>query len=455
MIAIHGLGYTGLTAAVHFAHVGQDVIGYDANPDVVDAINAGVPKAGDFLAYLGADVRTLVQKGRLRATTNFDDVARVNVHVIDVPTEKDGKPWTTLVKGVIRRLADRTPDPTLIIVESTVTPGTTDQLLAERGPFYDRVTQGSLNFSICPRRDWFADPHRNLATIPRIVGGLTERATRGAVNVLSRVSSEILTTDYRTAEVVKPLENSILAMPVVFAQQLAVELSDFNIAEALRLACTHWRFTSFGGLYLSFAMGGRCVPLGPQYLEEAVSNHGRVLRIGRDVIGENALFPSRIARIVVGAMRTHEDRVLVLGIGYRPEFKDAGSSPGLAVVTALRRHHITTGVHDHLWSVDEMADLVVADLVGGITSQPINGGLHIVRDTGVHGLEASIHRYDFILLATPHARYAALYETATWREGQVVLDAQGAWAHHRSHFKALGVRYVRVGEPGWTELKSV
>jgi nucleotide sugar dehydrogenase len=444
MIAIHGLGYAGLTAAVHFAKEGCDVVGYDVDQNVVDAINAGKPRANDFLSYLATDVAALVQQGRLRATTNFEDVATREVHLLDVPTEKDGMPYMTLIKDVIAKLALSVPTDALIIVESTVAPGTTDELLKEDADFYARMVEdGSLDYAICPRRDWFADPTKNLSTLPRVVGGFGVRSTGHAREILSIVAKShlLLESDYRTAEVTKALENALLQVPVMFAYELAAELPDVNVAEALRLACTHWRFVSLGGLHLGFGTGGRCVPLGTQYLAEAVRKRGQWLGLGEAAIRANKVFPARISKIVRAAMRTSDDRSLVLGIGYRPEFKDAGSSPGLAVARALAKHHVLVTIHDHLFSDEELCRMVEE-----------GENVTVLRD---RALEDKIGDFDFVLLATPHGRYATLPAQGRWRPGQVVLDGSGAWAGQRARFRDLGVRYVRVGEPGWTALKAV
>lgn len=259
-IVVHGLGYVGLTAAVHYAQAGWRVFGYDPDVKTVDAIYSDRPRGGEFLGrYLGEPVAQLVREGRLSATTSLAQVMGMQTHVLAVPTERDGKPHDAIVLGALKQLlVDRFGPPLTVLVESTLTPGTVDRFMAAHPAAKEAVGLGAV-LAVCPRRDWFADPEKNLATLARVVGGVTPRCTRRAAEVVGTVSREVLTTDYRTAELTKALENALFHVPVAFLHQLAYALPDHNVAEAARLAATHWRLASFGSLYLGFGTGGRCL----------------------------------------------------------------------------------------------------------------------------------------------------------------------------------------------------
>jgi UDP-N-acetyl-D-mannosaminuronate dehydrogenase len=215
------------------------------------------------------------------------------------------------------------------------------------------------------------------------------------------------------------LENALLHVPVMFAYQLAYALPGHNVAEALRLAGTHWRLTP---LYLGFGTGGRCVPLGTEYL---VAASGQRLELGLKALDWDARFRELIADIVE---KTAPRKVLVLGMAYRPEFRDMGLSPGLAVARALKRKMISVDVHDPMWKPDELAALTELDVPS----------LTTVRD------------YDVVLVATGHKSYLELpTNPRLWRRGQIVLDGPGAWTSYRGKFDDRGVCYKAVGDPGW------
>jgi nucleotide sugar dehydrogenase len=315
-------------------------------------------------------------------------------------------------------------DGTVILVESTLEPGTLDGFLEWLQAQGLRDEVGRTWFlACCPRRDWFADPEKNLETLPRIVGGVTAACTERALTILSAVSRTLLPTTYRTAEVTKALENALLHVPVMLAHELALGLPELDVAEALQLAGTHWRLTP---LYLGFGTGGRCVPLGSEYLNNALHARGS----GRQLVQEALRLDQRMRRAIAEAAAhwcPPPATALVLGIGYRPEFADVGRSPGRDVARELLHRGFGVSVHDPLLSESQLARLT------GIPVWP--GG--------------ELKQYDVILLATPHKAYAELPACAGFRPGQVVIDGQGAWRGYADGLKELAVHYVQVGTPGW------
>lgn len=426
MIAIHGLGYVGLTCAVHFARAGKVVYGHDVNPEVVNALNKGEPKAGEFLGYLA---KTEVFSGfRLRATTKLEDTKGAEAHIVCVPTEKNDEPYTEILHKVLDDIYlmyrgdleaavhhGRKWEKPLIIVESTITPGFLRKWIGEHYHHQD-----FFDFAHAPRRDWFADPEKNLENLPRIVGGATEQATKRATEVLSAVSKTILLTNLETAELTKPLENALLHAQIAVCLSIAKAYPQADVAEAVKLAGTHWRLPQ---LHLSFGTGGRCVPLGPKYLRDGVLGYFHHLEqnLDADMSFSHSVTDAVKKRIYPPAS------VLVLGVAYRPNFKDAGSSPGLRVAKALWNDGYHVFVNDPMWSGDELAELSRLPVFSG--GRPV----------------------DVVLLATPHDVYTKnttmLHEQAG--RARFVLDAQGAWKEHRALFKEKGVEYICVGEPGW------
>lgn len=403
-LVYHGAGYVGITGACHFGRAGIAVLIYDPDQAVVDAVNEGKPKAGEFLGYLAADFPKNVS-----ATSNFELACRFsNIHIFAVPTERAGVPFDDLVVSHVRTVRGQAVQPTLII-ESTLTPGTVDRYLLG-GQLYGKPGEDYF-LAVCPRRDWFASREKCVENIPRIVGGVTLRCTARAVEILSKVSREILTTDYRTAEIVKAFENCMLHVPVMLAHQLACAMPDRDIAQALQLVTTHWRFKSLNPLYLNAGTGGRCVSLGSRYLAKCA---GPEFTLGREAID----FDEKMRSIVAQALFARwppPARVCVLGIAYRPNFRDAGLSPGLDVAKALEGFGYEVGVCDPMWSDAELLEQF-------------------------HVKPGSPSLADILVLATPHAQFEAIIP----RSGQLVFDAQGAWAK-----RDLTCEYVQVGTPGW------
>lgn len=416
-LVIFGGGYTGLTGALHFALAGIKVLIYDPDEATVDGINKGVPRANEYLSYLNADIASLVKKGLLQATTDIKLTYRYFVNILNVPTEKNGQPYDEIVTEVISNLITKEK---LIIVESTVSPGLIDDILNH----YPQLRPGEdFNLAICPRRDWFSDKDKNLANVSRIVGGVTEQCTSKATEVLSIVSNEILKTDYRTAELVKAFENAQLHVQCMLAYQMAYSYPDRNVAEMLKLAGTHWRLLP---LYLGLGTGGRCVPLGTQYLTQAADENKPL------TLGEVSIDWDRHFRMIVADSVTYrlpmDASVLVLGVAYRPEFKDAGLSPGLDVAKHLMNRGLDVATFDPMWTEEELEKL---------TNLPVR----------------KLSQYESaIVLATPHKEFEKLpLQSHLWRKDQIVLDGSGLWSQYKDLFKKRGVKYFQIGTPGWLQ----
>lgn len=434
IIAYHGLGYVGLTGAVHFATSGNvaEVIGYDPDQDVVDAINAGKPKAGEFLHYLSSNEKHY--RSTLWATTDFSDTLAAQCHIIAVPSEKNDRPYMEIVESVVKRLLDVAPDNTTIIVESTLTPGTIDRILTTHRT---RIDDSTITLAVAPRRDWFADPAKNLTNLERIVGGVNEASTLKAVELLSKVTdpTKILATGYREAELVKATENALFHAPIMLLHELALRYPEANVAEVAKLASTHWRFASLGALYIGVGSGGRCVPLGPQYLAEGGTDyHMSLTMLGSAVSMERTITELATSAIVRHAAEfwVHEKPnksvmrpAALLGVAYRPEFKDAGMSPGLRLAKRLG-NSLPVSIHDPMWSEEELAGF-------GFPAISLNDAV----------------RQDILILTTPHSLYIELPETMPFKGNQLIFDVHGTWADYKDVFQAQGSLYVQVGTPGW------
>lgn len=429
MIAVHGLGYVGLTAAVYWAQSGEQVVGYDPDPSVILAIRSGQPKHGDFLNYLKDPVEDLVNAGLLVASNSLSAVVGARVHIVAVPTERDDKPDMSIIEAVLNSLVPMLGAGDSIWIESTLVPGTIDAWMAKQEPWVKEGFETRVwNLVVAPRRDWFADPERNMKTLPRIVGGYHPRSSFVAMQQMQRVCDTVIPTHYRTAEFVKPLENALLHVPVMLMHELAVAFPDVDVAEALRLAGTHWRFQSMNPMYVGFGTGGRCVPLGTRYLLEASANAdpwGHQAAIREDSVGMEGMIREVITTWAIERAGP-EGLVLVAGIAYRPGFKDAGHSPGRAIARNLKASNHPVQVHDPRWADRELLT------VTGV--EPGTMGPHV----------------KVLLLATAHPEYSDWpLQDALWAPGQYVLDAHGSWAKHQDRFAQRGVSYAQAATPGW------
>ena len=430
----HGSGYVGITGAIHACLAGYKVIIYDPDQPTVDSVNSGSPRAGEYLGYIDQNVKELVANGMLSATTDFESIKHNPIHLLAVPTEKDNKPYMNIVKGVIQSLLTTIPDGGIVVVESTLVPGTIDSLKLSDSQ------KLRFHIAVCPRLDWFADSTKNLTNLPRIIGGLTKKASEVVAELLAPICKDIHKTDYRVAEMAKAGQNALYHIQIIAAYQMAkayqghVDMNDVLAAIGL-----HWRLPN---LYLGLGTSGRCVSMGNRYITEGAES----------IKGDNSYFTLSLFhkaldadhdwREVIGDFITKrfdleeatQIKILIMGIAYSPNFSDFGNSAGLQVAEYLHKYGWNLSIHD---------PIISDEVLGNATSVPV-----LLKNEHI-----SYGNFDVILLATAHNEYKYLPQDIDymWKKGQVIIDATGEWERYRIMFQTSGVTYIRVGEKGWLD----
>lgn len=424
-IVVHGGGYVGLTGAVHFALKGVKVTIYDPDVYTVNSINSGEPRAKEYLGYINQDVKLLVDKGMLSATSNYDDVKEKPIHLLAVPTEKGDEPCMDIVKKCIVHLSNTIPHGGVIIVESTLQPGTIDEL---DGMVFWRFRHGEddIHLVVAPRLDWFADSEKNVTNLPRIVGGVNENSTNKGAEILSIICKDIVKTNYKAAEWAKCGQNALYFVQIMAAHELAMKFDNVDFNEVLKLISLHWRLPT---LYLGPGTSGRCVQMGAQYINNAVNEMKYYSPVIESALATDKRWREKIASILVKKFDFADSlkkEILVMGIAYRPDFSDFGYSAGLDIAEILYQHSWTTCIHD---------PVVPKETLAKVTDIPFS--------------ELS-NKFDAVLLATGHSAYKDLpLNPGLWTKGQFVLDACGLWELYRDTFEKYGVEYIRVGQKGW------
>ena len=218
-LAVWGSGYIGFTSAINFALNGVHVICYDTNNDIVNSINKGEVRIPNLEYWLGFSVKPMVEERLLRATFDWEELIKkdVKVHLVAIPTEKNGDPWDGPLKDVVGRIAKKPADkkhPDIIIIESTLTPNQIDDIVEPILMAAGMKPDEDILIAVAPRRDWFHSPEKNLKNLPRVVGGIGKKSTEAAINILSIVSDKIIpASNHKIAELVKSVENSLLHIP--------------------------------------------------------------------------------------------------------------------------------------------------------------------------------------------------------------------------------------------------
>lgn len=353
LVGVVGLGYVGLPAAVTFAEAGFRVIGVDPDRHRVEAIEAGRSYLHDVTdERLGA----AREDSRLTATTSYRRLARADAILICVPTPlSDGRPDLRAIEAAGRSLAKVLSAGTLVVLESTTYPGTTEEVLRpllEAGGL--RAGQDFL-LVFSPERIDPGNPHFDFRDIPKVVGGVTPESTRAAEALYGHVVPKVVTVSGpKEAEMAKLLENIYRHVNIALVNELATYAHDMgvDIWEAIDAAATK----PFG--YMPFypgpGWGGHCIPLDPSYLSWRVrrerAHEVKFVELAHTV---NAEMPRYVVERIGSLLNdVHKSirgsRVLGIGAAYKGGTEDTRGSPALKVLSLLASRGADVSYHDPL-----------------------------------------------------------------------------------------------------------
>src|SRR5256714_2461882 len=273
-VGVIGLGYVGLPLLVEFAATGFQATGFEVDETKAQRINAGDSYISDVPVER---INALVNKGVLRATTDFSALAACDCIIICVPTplRKTKEPDISYILAAAEQIQRALRRGQLVILESTTYPGTTDEVLLpmfeERGLSLD--TDFLLAFS--PERVDPGNPQFHTDNIPKVVGGCTDDSTAVAAALYSEIVNHVHpVTSARVAEAAKLLENTFRAVNIGMANEMARLCYALGIDtwEVIRAAAT--KPFGFMPFYPGPGIGGHCIPLDPQYLSWKARQHG-------------------------------------------------------------------------------------------------------------------------------------------------------------------------------------
>lgn len=354
-VAVIGLGYVGLPVACSFARAGFPVIGLDVVAEKVARINAGSSPIEGEEPGLDALIAWAAQMGRLRATTDYAECAAADVILIAVETPVDDatrRPRYAALRGALAALGGQLREGALVVVESTIAPGTMQHVVR---PLLEEASgkRAGEGFHLvhCPER---LTPRRllqNLRGMPRVVGGATAEAAELAVALYRHiVDADLDATDCLTAELVKTAENAYRDVQIAFANELAL-VSEAVGGDAWRVRELANKVSGRQMLLPGAGVGGHCIPKDPWLLIANACDRGFKPRVITAARATNDDMPRHVADLTFAALReagraVRGARVAVLGYAYLENSDDTRNSPSEALVRRLREHGADVLVHD-------------------------------------------------------------------------------------------------------------
>jgi UDP-N-acetyl-D-mannosaminuronic acid dehydrogenase len=344
-IAVHGLGYIGLPTAALFAQSGLDVVGVDISPAVTEAIRRGAPETREpGVAKL---IERVVAKGRLRVASNPEPA---NAHILCLPTPVDTqkRPLLHHIDAALFAVAPHLREGDLIIIESTVPPGTTEMLAHKIARLRPDLPSELIFLAHCPERAIPGAALREIAENERIIGGLCPTASEMSAELYRRISRARLNiTDARTAELCKLAENAWRDTTIAFANELSLicQKQGVNVWRLINLANRHPRVDIPRP---GPGVGGHCLAVDPWFLVDAAPGCTEFIQAARQ---RNDAMPNQTADRFEQALAhlSRPARIACLGLAYKPDTDDLRESPALAVAQILAdRGHEVLVVEPHI-----------------------------------------------------------------------------------------------------------
>jgi len=373
-LVVIGLGYVGLPLAHEACRSGLSVVGFDVADDVVDALNEGRSRIDDLS---DADVAAMIGQG-FRATTDESCISDADTVVICVPTplRVDSTPDLGAIDGATVAVGDNLRRGSLVVLESTSYPGTTDDfvrpIIEERSGL-----RAGFDFSLAysPERIDPGNPTWGLRNTPKVVGGYTPNCTDRAVAFYSRVVDTVVpTVGTREAELAKLLENTYRHVNIALMNEMAIFCNELGVDIWSSIEAASTKPFGFEAFYPGPGVGGHCIPIDPNYLSYAVRSLGyqfRFVELAQDVSGRMpAYIASRVQRSLNDLGQAVKGSViLLLGVTYKANVRDDRQTPARPVARRLLELGADVRFHDpHVdqFDVDGTPLKSEADLEAGV-----------------------------------------------------------------------------------------
>ena len=344
-VGVVGLGYVGLPLAVEKAKAGFKTIGFDVQEEKVNLVNEGHNYIGDVV---DSDLKKLVEAGMLSATTDFSFVKDVDFIAICVPTplDKHQQPDISYVKNSTIEIAKYMTKGTMVVLESTTYPGTTEELikpLLEEGSGLKCGEDFYLGFS--PERVDPGNKQFKTKNTPKVVGAIGKDATE----TISAMYRAVLEGDVyevsspAVAEMEKILENTYRNINIGLVNELAILCDKMGISLWEVIDAAKTKPYGFQAFYPGPGLGGHCIPLDPYYLSWKAREFGFHTSMIESSMMINDKMPEYCVERAMRILNAHKKalngaKVLVLGVAYKQDIDDYRESPAIPVIDILKEN---------------------------------------------------------------------------------------------------------------------
>lgn len=426
LIAVIGLGYVGLPLAFLIKKQGGDVVGIDVDPKKISTLLLHqLPFHDDRLA------QTFEQIKKFRATADFSAVEEAGTVIVCVPTpiKKTHVPDLRPLKNACYSLARHLRPETLVIIESSIYPGTTEEIVQ---PILEQISglsvkKGELFLAHCPERINPGDAVWGLENIPRVVGGVNPESTKRASAFYRHILPGVTIKEMASvgeAEAVKMVENAFRDVNIAFVNELATAFEKFhlNISHVIDGAAT--KPFAFLPHYPGCGVGGHCIPVDPYYLIDQAAKFHVPLRLLETARSVNNHMPAHTADLTYHLMKQvgldpKTTTIALLGLAYKPDSDDERESPSHELIHLFRVHHSPLVIYDPY------------------VTHPL---------FSVPSLKEALSRADVVVLATAHHKFLSALTPEAIKRSHIRAVVDGRNCLDKEAIERAGIAYVGIGQ---------
>lgn len=354
-ICIVGLGYVGLPTALAFAEVGYSVVGTDIKSEAIEKLNQGKSTIPEIIP--NEKIQKLYSKGKIKFTTDTPSaVKESDAILITVPTpvDEDKNPDLRAVKSAAESIAKGLGKNKLVVLESTVYPGVTEEVVQ---PILEKMglkAGSDFGLAYCPERYNPGDSEHTIENMKRVVGAISEKWLKIASEMYSHITEEGIyeVSNIKTAEAAKVIENTQRDLNIGLMNELALIFDRIGIdtREVIGAAATKWNFHKY---WPGPGVGGHCLPVDPYYLVYKARQLGyspKIITAGREV---NDYMAHHVVNLAERALnkkgkKLSDSRIAVLGVAYKGDVADARESPARRIISEFLKDGATVSVYDPL-----------------------------------------------------------------------------------------------------------
>ena len=343
-VAIIGQGYVGLTIAVGAAGAGHDVVGFELNKSLADALNSGV---SHIEGISDNSIASFLASGNYSANTNAAVLDGADVIVIAVPTPLDGNrnPDLSYVHSAADLIAHHVKSPALVVNESTSYPGTLRKEIAAR------ITGVEHLYASSPERVDPGNTHWGTKNTPRLIGGLTPTAVAKAREFYGSFCDVIIeVSSPEIAEAAKIFENTFRQVNIALVNEFAQIAAALGISGREVISAAATKPYGFMEFKPGAGVGGHCIPVDPSYLSHVANQVGVPATFIKRANEVNLAMPAYVVqKVIAGSGGSVAGKsVVVVGVSYKANVADTRETPAAAVIDLLRKNGATVTWHDDL-----------------------------------------------------------------------------------------------------------